>query len=235
MNKLITLFAFIGLLTQLTIAQDTTKTVNPIQFKGIIFDSDSFSIPLKGVNATINNQKGFSTDQDGNFSIAVFPNDTINFTYVGYHPLKIYIPDTLKGGSLSAKFFMVSDTINLAEHYVFSDDGYENFKKSFLDMEVQPNRDLTNAKNNIYLSLYEAKTTQGNLTAEDNTKNAIKQEEYKVIYKGFIPEFQMVDVVLISTSILEHVATGKMKERDFYVELVNLQNQSNLIYSKSVE
>lgn len=235
MNKLITLFAFMVLMAQLAIAQDTTKTVNPIQFKGIIFDSDSFSIPLKGVNATINNQKGFSTDQDGNFSIAVFPNDTINFTYVGYHPLKIYIPDTLKGGSLSAKFFMVSDTINLAEHYVFSDDGYENFKKSFLDMDVQPNRDLTNAKNNIYLSLYEAKTTQGNWTAEDNAKNAIKQEEYKVIYKGFIPEFQMVDVVLISTSILEHVATGKMKERDFYVELVNLQNQSNLIYSKSVE
>lgn len=235
MKKLITLFAFMVLMAQLAIAQDTTKTVNPIKFKGIIFDSDSFSIPLKGVNATINNQKGFSTDQDGNFSIAVFPNDTINFTYVGYHPLKIYIPDTLKGGSLSAKFFMVSDTINLAEHYVFSDDGYDNFKKSFLDMEVQPNRDLTNAKNNIYLSLYEAKTTHGNWTAEDNAKNAIKQEEYKVIYKGFIPEFQMVDVVLISTSILEHVATGKMKERDFYVELVNLQNQSNLIYSKSVE
>ena len=66
-------------------------------------------------------------------------------------------------------------------------------------------------------------------------KNAIKQEEYKVIYNGAIPQFQIVDVVLISTSILEHVATGKMKERDFYVELVNLQNQSNLIYSKSVE
>lgn len=235
MKKLITLFAFIGLLVQFTIAQDTTKTLKPIHFKGVIFDSDSFSIPLKGVNATINNKKGFSTNQNGNFSIDVFPNDTINFTYVGYHPLKIYIPDTLKGGSLTAKFFMVSDTINLAEHYVFSDDGYDNFKKSFLDMEVQPNRDLTNAKNNIYLSLYEAKTTQGNWTAEDNAKNAIKQEEYKVIYKGSIPQFQIVDVVLISTSILEHVATGKMKERDFYVELVNLQNQSNLIYSKSIE
>ena len=217
MKKLITLLAFIGLLAQFTIAQDTTKTLKPIHFKGVIFDSDSFSIPLKGVNATINNNKGFSTNQNGNFSIDVFPNDTINFTYVGYHPLKIYIPDTLKGGNLTAKFFMVSDTINLAEHYVFSDDGYDNFKKSFLDMEVQPDRDLTNAKNNIYLSLYEAKTTQGNWTAEDNAKNAIKQEEYKVIYKGAIPQFQIVDVVLISTSILEHVATGKMKERDFYV------------------
>lgn len=235
MKKLITILVFIGLFSQFVMAQDTTKAIKPIHFEGFIFDSDSFSIPLIGVNATINNKKGFSTNQKGSFSIDVMPNDTINFTYVGYHPLKIYIPDTLKGGNLTAKFFMVSDTINLAEHYVFSDNGYDNFKKSFLEMDVQPNRDLNNAKNNIYLSLYEAKTTKGDWTAEDNAENAIKQEEYKVIYKGAIPQFQIVDVVLISTSILEHVATGKMKERDFYVELVNLQNQSNLIYSKSSE
>src|SRR5690606_40958448 len=119
MNKLITLFAFIGLLTQLAIAQDTTKTVNPIQFKGIIFDSDSFSIPLKGVNATINNQKGFSTDQDGNFSIAVFPNDTINFTYLGYLSLKIYIYDFLIGCILYYKFFQVNVLIYFDVPYVY--------------------------------------------------------------------------------------------------------------------
>ena len=113
MKKLITLLAFIGLLAQFTIAQDTTKTLKPIHFKGVIFDSDSFSIPLKGVNATINNNKGFSTNQNGNFSIDVFPNDTINFTYVGYHPLKIYIPDTLKGGNLTAKFFLMMAMIIL--------------------------------------------------------------------------------------------------------------------------
>ncbi len=64
MKKLITLIAFIGLLVQLAIAQDTTKTVKPIHFKGIIFDSDSFSIPLKGVNVTIKKKKRFFNKQN---------------------------------------------------------------------------------------------------------------------------------------------------------------------------
>ncbi|MDP2061411.1 MAG: hypothetical protein Q8J97_16830, partial [Flavobacteriaceae bacterium] len=68
---------------------------------------------------------------------------------------------------------------------------------------------------------------------EDNQKNAIKQEENKVVYKGQIPPEQMLNFNILTISGgLSKILSEKSKENDFYLKLLNLQNQNNLIYSK---
>jgi len=232
MKKLVYTFLFLLITAPFLNAQDTNLTRKPILFEGKIINSDSLQQPLHGVNLIVNNSKGVATDINGTFSMLVSANDSIKFTHVGFHPFIIYISDSIVGGKFTATFLMVSDTINLEQYFVWSKGNYHDFKTSFLNMEVKPDLSLIRAKNNIFLSLYEAKTTSANWTAEDNQKNAIKQEENKVVYKGQIPPEQMLNVNILTISgSLSKILSEKSKENDFYLKLLNLQNQNNLIYT----
>lgn len=233
MKKLIYTFLFLLITTPFLNAQDTNFTHKPILFEGKVITSDSLQQPLQGVNLIVNNNKGVATNENGGFSISVLPNDSIKFTHIGYHPFMIYISDSIVGGKFTATLLMVSDTINLEQYFVWSEGNYQDFKTSFLTMDVKPDLSLIRAKNNIYLSLYEAKTTSASWTAEDNQKNAIKQEENKVVYKGQISPEQMINFNILSIyGGLSSLLSEKSKENDFYLKLLNLQNQNNLIYSK---
>lgn len=232
MKKLIYTFLLLLIATPFLNAQDTNLTHKTILFEGKVISSDSLQQPLQGVNLIVNNSKGTATNAKGFFSISVSTNDSIKFTHIGFHPFSIYIPDSTVGGKFTATFLMVSDTIHLEQYFVWSKGNYQDFKNSFLNMEVKPDLSLIRAKNNVFLSLYEAKTTSASWTAEDNQKNAIKQEENKVVYKGQIPPEQMLNLNILTISGgLSKVLSGKSNENDFYLNLLNLQNQNNLIYT----
>jgi len=231
MKKLIYTFLFLLITTPFLNAQDTNLTHKPILFEGKVVNSESLQQPMQGVNVIVNNSKGVATDIKGAFSIKVSTNDTIKFTHIGFHSFMIYIPDSVKNGKFTATLLMISDTVNLEQYFVWSEGNYQDFKTSFLNMEVKPDLELIRAKNNVFLSVYEAKTTSANWTAEDNQKNAIKQEENKVVYKGQIPPEQMLNILTISVG-LSRILSEKSKENDFYLNLLNFQNQNNLIYSK---
>lgn len=212
-------------------AQDNNSKLTQLIFEGVVFNSDSLQQPLQGVNLIVNNNKGATTNAKGVFSIPVSANDSIKFTHVGFRSFMIYIPDSVKSGKFTATLFMVHDTIKLEQFFVWSDGSYDSFKNSILNMDVKPDLSLIRAKNNVFLSVYEAKTTTGVWTAEDNQKNAIKKEENKVIYKGQVQPENTLNFVSISFGIA-NMPNQKTSENDFYFNLLNLQNQNNLIYSK---
>lgn len=233
MKKITFLFLLIFISLTNSFAQDTNPMNDELLFEGVVYNSDSLQQPLQGVNLIVNNSKGIATNIKGIFSIKVSANDSIKFTHVGFHSFVIYIPDSVKTGKFTASFFMVSDTIKLEQFFVWSEGSFDSFKNSILNMDVKPDLELIRAKNNVFLSVYEAKTTAASWTAEDNQKNALKREENKVVYKGQVSPDEMVNVKIFAIyGALSNLVSEKSNGSDFYFNLLNLQNQNNLIYSK---
>jgi len=81
---------------------------------GITYDSKTHE-PLPNTNFKVNNKNIFTTNELGRFSFFGNPNDTVVFTYIGYQPSKLVVPDTLKSEEYVVGVFMYEQPINLAE------------------------------------------------------------------------------------------------------------------------
>jgi hypothetical protein len=205
---------------------DTTK----ISFTGIIYDSDALKSPLGQVSISKSNLLGTSSNSLGEFLLDVQANETLTFSHVGFHSITITIPDSLKEGNLVAKLFLVNDTISLEQVYITSLKDFNSFKNQFLGMDVEPNRELSNAQNNINLSVYEARTTSVS-TTEDKLEASLQKEAEKTIYFGQIPPDNMVNFVSVAAGLISMIPNKKEKD-DFYRAFVNSRNQNNIVYIK---
>ena len=185
---------------------------SPVSFSGIVFNSDSLNVPLGQVNIIVNKKKGTSSNAQGEFSINVSANDTIVFSHIGYYPTTVFIPDSIREGKLVAKLFLVSDTVDLEQVVINLLNEYENFKKSFLTMSKNDDKELVNAQNNINLSIHEARTTT-EWTVEDKLENALQKEANKSIYYGQIPPENMVNFISIAAGLVAMVAQKKREKR----------------------
>lgn len=203
---------------------DTTK----LSFSGIIYNSQDLKFPLGQVSISRSKVIGSSSNELGEFNLSVKPNDTLTFSHVGFRPITITIPDSLKRGNLVAKLFMVNDTISLEQVYISSMEDFNSFKSHFLGMDVVPNQDLNNAQNNINLSVYEAKTTTVSST-EDKLEAALQYEANKSIYYGQTPPQHMINFVSLAAGLISLLPSKKKKD-DFYRDFVNSRNQNNMVY-----
>tara|TARA_B100000809_G_scaffold252631_1_gene287553 strand:- start:4052 stop:4768 length:717 start_codon:yes stop_codon:yes gene_type:complete len=200
-------------------------------FSGVVFSSEALTDPLSQVNVLVNNSRGTNSDDKGFFSIYLDANDTLVFSHVGYHSTTIFIPDSIKGGKLIARIFLVSDTVNIEQVVVTSRQDYTDFKKSFMKMEND--KELTNAKNNINMSVHEAKTTT-DWTVEDNLERGLQKEANKSVYYGQLPPENTVNFITVAAGLFDLMKKDKKttKNKRYYRELINLQNQNNIVYLK---
>ncbi|MDB4533474.1 carboxypeptidase-like regulatory domain-containing protein [Vicingaceae bacterium] len=205
---------------------DSTK----FSFSGIIYNSDELKTPLGKVNISKTNLLGTSSNVVGEFFIDVKPNDTLIFSHIGFHPITLTIPDSLTSGSLVAKLFLVSDTVSLEQVYISSLQDFNSFKNQFLSMDVVPNQELSNAQNNIKLSMYEARTTTES-TTEDKLEASLQKEANKSIYFGQLPPEHMVNFVSVAAGLISMIPNKKEKDK-FYRKFINSRNQNNIVYIK---
>jgi hypothetical protein len=205
---------------------DSTK----FSFSGIIYNSDELKNPLGKVNISKTNLLGTSSNVVGEFFIDVKPNDTLVFSHIGFHPITLTIPDSLTSGSLVAKLFLVSDTVSLEQVYISSLQDFNSFKNQFLSMDVVPNQELSNAQNNIKLSMYEARTTTES-TTEDKLEASLQKEANKSIYFGQLPPEHMVNFVSVAAGLISMIPIKKEKDK-FYRNFINSRNQNNIVYIK---
>ena len=95
------------------------KTIKYLFITGITYDSEKLE-SLSGTNLRINNQYNFATDKSGRFSLYGAPGDTIVFTYIGYQPNVLIVPDTLKSQEYVVGVFMHEQPVKLAEIIILS-------------------------------------------------------------------------------------------------------------------
>jgi hypothetical protein len=90
------------------------KKIKSVFITGIAFDSKTKE-PLSNAYFSINQKKSFATNESGRFSFFGFPNDTIVFSYLGYQPTSLVVPDTLKSEEYVMGVFMREQAVKLAE------------------------------------------------------------------------------------------------------------------------
>ena len=83
----------------------SNKNPKSVFITGITYDSKTHE-PLSNANFKVNNKNIFTTNELGRFSFFGSPSDTILFTYMGYQPTKLVVPDTLKSEEYVVGIFM---------------------------------------------------------------------------------------------------------------------------------
>jgi len=224
----IALIIAIGIIS-LTPSFGQDNVVERTLFSGVVYSSDALTDPLGQVNIVVNSETGTNSNDKGVFSIYVSANDTLVFSHIGYHSTTIVIPDSVSGGKLIARIFLVSATVDIDQVVVTSLQDYSEFKKSFLQLEND--KELTNARNNINMSVHEAKTTT-DWTVEDNLERGLQKEAYKSVYYGQLPPENTVNLITVGGGLIDLMQKNKKKTKSdrYFREFVNLQNQNNIVY-----
>ena len=114
-RQVVLILLILNSLGQNSKAQNISKKSNKSVFiTGITYDSNTHE-PLSNANFKINNKNIFTTNESGRFSFFGSPSDSIIFTYLGYQPSKLVIPDTLNSEEYVVGVFMYEQAIKLAE------------------------------------------------------------------------------------------------------------------------
>lgn len=127
---------FILLLWSLSFGQED------IRFYGKVISKSGFVY-----NANVINQgkyKGTVTDFNGDFSLYVQANDTINFSSIGYKGFSYIIPDTLNSKDYRVILNMIEDTVMIGETIITPwPINRTQLKKAFLAEEKKEKETIT--------------------------------------------------------------------------------------------
>ena len=157
--------------------------IKPIFITGIAFDSKTLE-PLPSASFNINNKNSFATNEAGRFSFYGFPNDTLVFTYLGYKPTVLIVPDTLKSEEYVLGVFMREQAVKLAEVIILR----RANPASFIITQVQTDqRTMDIAQNNVDKATVEGLTrTPKVYDADMNARKAIRTNQMRLEYKGML-------------------------------------------------
>jgi hypothetical protein len=144
-NRLV--FFLLGFISLALQAQDDNTTIGKkagvrslIQFTGKMIDRDSLAPVPYGAVLIVGSRRGTVSDYFGYFSIVVRPNDTIEFSAIGYKKMKFIIPDTIVTNRYSHIQVMLSDTIFLKEVTIYPWPNKDEFKDAFLNLDIADDR-----------------------------------------------------------------------------------------------
>ncbi len=189
---------WVVLLFLLTIGNVSAQKVrtDSIFFTGAVMDQKELA-PLPFSHFRVNDKRAGTTNSFGRFSFWVNSGDTIQYTYVGYHDVKIIVSDSLKQDSYLFGVFMSQDTIALQEVLILPRFG--DFREAFINAKVN-SPEYVRAKNNINSATYEALTkAPEKMDAKANTDLLIKNHVVMNEHHVMVPPDMIVGVSLART------------------------------------
>lgn len=181
-----------------------------IFFTGAVMDQKELT-PLPNAHYRVNDNRVGLTNSYGRFSFWVNVGDTVLYSYVGYHKVKVIISDTLNQDQYLFGVFLSKDTVALQEVLILPRFG--NLKDAFIHANVNT-REYVSAKNNVNSVTYQALTTAPKtMDAKANTDMQIKQFQTSVEYKGMVAPNNMVGISTQSTlSEIKRIKRNRKKK-----------------------
>lgn len=159
---------------------------NLIQFSGVVIDGDSLN-PLPFTTIMIkNSHRGTISDYYGFFSFVAQPNDTVEFSSVGYKKVSFVIPDTLDINRYSVIQVLFKDTVWLSEAVIYPWPTREQFKDAFLSLNA-PDDDLERARKNLEMAELRERMETMPADASLNYKWQMQHQQTRLYYNGQLP------------------------------------------------
>jgi len=190
--SLITLFQFSAFAQKKPASPASKRAL--IQFSGVVVEGDSLkSIPYTSIIIK-GSSRGTVSDYFGYFSFVAQKSDTIEFSAIGYNDAVFVIPDTLTTSKYSLIQVLRSDTIHLKEAVVYAWPTKEQFKASFLRLNL-PEDDMTRAGKNMARADMREKMLGMAMDASMNYKYTQQQYQSKLYYAGQLPPNNLLNPV----------------------------------------
>ena len=165
-----------------------------IQFSGVVVDGDSLQ-PLSFTTILIkNSRRGTISDYYGFFSFVAQPNDTIEFSSVGYKKARFVIPDTLTTNRYSIIQLLFKDTIWLSEAVVYPWPTREQFKEAFMSLNV-PDDDLERARKNLEMAEMRERSEIMGMDGSENYKWQMNQYQTRLYYNNQLPPNNLMNPI----------------------------------------
>jgi hypothetical protein len=148
---------------------------------GITYDSKTHE-PLPNTIFKVNNKFSLATNESGRFSFTGFPSDTIVFTYMGYQPSMLVIPDSLKSEEYVMGIFMNEQAIKLNEIIILP----RMASTSIMINQVKTDQQTMNiAQSNVDKAVVEGLTRAPKVyDAEMNAKKTFRTNQMRAEYRG---------------------------------------------------
>ena len=163
----------IGLLGFAGVQGQVLQRVDTIAFSGVVLNERDMS-PLPNATCRLGEGKGTATGEDGRFRIRLERGDTVVFTYVGFRPCTVVVPDTLFGNEYIVGVFMSPDTLQLSEALVM---------RRWGDASQE---DMLRARNNMRGILKQAFDPNRPMDADMNQRRMIEEYAHSVEMKGHV-------------------------------------------------
>jgi hypothetical protein len=169
------------------------RNVNqPILLRGVVISALSGD-RLPNVQIIRNGEKAKVTGGEGTFSLYAFRKDTVIFSCLGFKPLSLIVPDTLRGNEFVTGVYMNTDTLEIGEVIILP--GLRNLKAAALISGEGPSRETENARNNVSIAAYQGRTGQGRLGDPATNYEILRQRQRIDAYeKGGIPSDKIAGI-----------------------------------------
>lgn len=165
-----------------------------VQFSGVVVEGDSLkSVPYTSILIK-GSSHGTVSDYFGYFSFVAQISDTVEFSAIGYSNAVFVIPDTLTTSKYSLIQVLRSDTVHLKETVVYAWPTKEQFKASFLKLNL-PEDDMTRAGKNMARTDMKEKMMGMAMDASMNYKYSQQQYQSKLYYAGQLPPNNLLNPV----------------------------------------
>ncbi len=150
---------------------------------GVTFDGTTKE-PLALASFSINHAKFSSTTDTGRFAFYALSHDTIEFTYLGYQPSQVIIPDSLSSDEYVMGVFMHEKSTQLAEIIIVK----RQSTSSMIVKSVQSGERATAlAQNNVDKAVIEGLTKAPQVyDAEMNARSMMKINQMRSEWKGML-------------------------------------------------
>ncbi|MEA5140570.1 carboxypeptidase-like regulatory domain-containing protein [Arcicella rigui] len=159
--------------------------------------------------------RGTLTDDFGNFSLYVYPGDSVVFSYVGYKK-KYYIIPRTNDFSHVATIFMTEDSKLLAEVKIYPYRTEDEFKKAFLDMKLENEAGRRALAKNLEQSKLNVLAMRAGLSGAGNFRNFSDQMTYAATNRGF---YQSPVMALTNPfawmNFIKSIKNGDLKRDDY--------------------
>jgi len=173
--------------------------------------------------------RGTLSDESGFFALAVFPGDSVVFSYLGFQKQYHIIPKRLADESYSAIIMLKEDVKTLAEVKVYPYATEEEFKKAFLEMKLPDENDresLAKNTNKEYMLQMMAITP---MSSASNYRYYMDQQMFGregIANKNTLTSMPFLNPFAIA-SFFNSVKRGDLKKKE-YRQILNQTPRENL-------
>lgn len=157
-----------------------------VQFSGMVFyeDEEGSPAPLPYTNIKVKGtSRGSSADVDGFFSFVALLGEKIEFTRIGFQPVEITIPDTLKSDTYKWIQIMTEDEYILPEAIIMPWPSKDHFKQEFLAIDITDELQEHAMENLADEKLRELRYNMP-IDGKEATSMVIRQQARDYIYTG---------------------------------------------------